>query len=124
MRQCGSVRQFAAAHAAMCCSALDSVSQCGSACVAVRLCAAVRLLVCGMFSNLALWGSAAVGGCAGLLVCGCSARGSVRQCGAVCGSARAAVCGSACSGVRQCAWQCAAVSWECAAVRLAVYGCL
>jgi hypothetical protein len=42
-------------------------------------CAAVRLVVCELCDNLAVWGSAAV---------------------CVCGSALAAVCGSAHSGVR------------------------
>jgi hypothetical protein len=98
----------------------------------------VRLAVCGSaLGSVWLCGSPAVGQCVAeqqCAVCGSLRQcDSVRQCGsaavcgsstAVCGSVRAAVCSSACGGVRQWPWQCAAVLWQCAAVRLAVYGCL
>jgi hypothetical protein len=60
-----------------------------------RQCAAVRLVVCELCDNLAVWGSAAV--CDSAPCC-------VRQCAllyaAECGSALAMVCGSAHGGMR------------------------
>jgi hypothetical protein len=92
----GRVRAVRAVRVSVCGSALGSVWQCGSACVAVRQCRCGSATVCG------------------------SARGCVRQCTQQCVAMRVAVCGSAHGSVWQCAWKCMKVRVAvsgCAAVR-------
>jgi hypothetical protein len=80
---CGSARSCVQQQ----CAAVRTILMCTQC---ARQCAAVRLVVCELCANVAIYNSAR----------GCVRQSAWHECAAVCGSARAAVCGSAHGGVR------------------------